>query len=382
MESDEPASPFQSVEGEMQGEADLDAAGPVSDEVDGQPEQSPVEAQESEGVGLFSGMLPISGNTAAQRATGSENPVRALLNRIGQHEANAGSKAAPPLSAAEDVEAEPEAPAPLSGRNTSAGIFDRMRGWRETDAPGTSGPKEIAEPGPDDDGDDGVVTVEELGNLADLILPKSATFTIDELSLNRVERSFDFVDNARVVSEFDDLFSQAFSSTSLAAAAAEVAAPPEEVVQPRFGFLKRFQLPGAGTVVEEYNPVLHGPLVDLTMRPSPGLEEIELYPVNEPYAYVRVTYDSTTHEYTYHVLEPVLTPAEQELFGEIKERLFETLNITTRDLTRDEARNALRDSANTVIADYGIHLPPLGREKILYHVEKEFLGDGLIDPVM
>jgi flagellar protein FlaI len=382
MESDEPALPFQSVEGEMQGEADLDAAGPVFDEVDGQPEQSPVEAQESEGVGLFSGVVPISGDTAAQRAAGSENPVRALLNRIGQHEANAGSKAVPPLSATGGVGAEPEAPASLSGRSTPAGILDRMRGWRETDAPGPSGPKEIAEPEPEPElDDDGVVTVEELGNLADLILPKSATFTIDELSINRVEHNFDFVDNARVVSEFDDLFSQAFSSTSLAAVA-EVAAPAEEVLQPRFGFLKRFQLPGAGTVIEEYNPVQHGPLVDLAMRPSPGLEEIELYPVNEPYAYVRVTYDSTTHEYTYHVLEPVLTPAEQELFGEIKERLFETLNITTRDLTRDEARKALRDSANTVIADYGIHLPPLGREKILYHVEKEFLGDGLIDPVM
>jgi len=118
------------------------------------------------------------------------------------------------------------------------------------------------------------------------------------------------------------------------------------------------------------------------MRPSPGLEEIELYPVNEPYAYVRVTYDGTTHEYTYNVLEPVLSPAEQELFSEIKERLFETLNVTTRERTRDEARTALRESANMVIADYGIHLTPLGREKILYHVEKEFLGDGLIDPVM
>ncbi|WP_243669672.1 hypothetical protein [Methanoculleus chikugoensis] len=105
--------------------------------------------------------------------------------------------------------------------------------------------------------------------------------------------------------------------------------------------------------------------------------------MNEPYAYVRVTYDSTTHEYTYNVIEPVLTPGgEQMLFAEIKERLFETLNITSRDLTREEARTALRDAANTIIADYGIRLDPLGREKILYHVEKEFLGDGLIDPVM
>ncbi|WP_301002649.1 type II/IV secretion system ATPase subunit [Methanoculleus sp.] len=420
MESDEPASPFQSVEGEVQEEADLDIARPVFDEDNEQPEPSPMEAQESEEVweeavpdaaGAVSDgndeqpeQPPVqtekseevrslidavskSGNTTDQRAASGDNPVRALLNRIGQHEGGAGGKVAQPPSAAGDIEAEPDTPAPLFGHSAPAGIFDRVKEWREADAPGTAGPKgsgakDIDEPGPDGDVDDGVVTVEELGNLADLILPKSATFTVDELSINRSEHRFNFVDNARVVSEFDDLFSQAFSSTSIAAAVAEVAVPAEEVVQPRFGFLKKFQLQKVGTVAEEYNPSLHGPLVDLTMRPSPGLEEIELYPVNEPYAYVRVTYDSTTHEYTYNVLEPVLTPAEQELFGEIKERLFETLNITTRDLTRDEARTALRDSANTVIADYGIHLPPIGREKILYHVEKEFLGDGLIDPVM
>jgi flagellar protein FlaI len=394
-ESDELASPFQSVEGDVQEdieeevrqEADLEATTSASDGNEEQPEQSPMETQEAEEAGSEIDVAPESEEAADRRAVGTENPVRALLNRIGQHEIGNGGKAAPPTSAAGDVETEPETSASLFGHSTSAGIFDRMRGRREADASGTSGPKgsgamEIDEPGPAEDTDDGVVTVEELGNLTDLILPKSATFTIDELSINRSEHSFDFVDNARVVSEFDDLFSQAFSSTSIAAAAAEVAVPAEEVVQPRVGFLKKFQLPKVGTVVEEYNLSLHGPLVDLTMRPSPGLEEIELYPVNEPYAYVRVTYDSTTHEYTYNVLEPVLTPAEQELFGEIKERLFETLNITTRDLTRDEARKALRDSANTVIADYGIHLPPLGREKILYHVEKEFLGDGLIDPVM
>ena len=45
---------------------------------------------------------------------------------------------------------------------------------------------------------------------------------------------------------------------------------------------------------------------------------MEMYPVNEPYAYIRITYDHSTHEYTYHVLEPVLTEAEKELLVELK----------------------------------------------------------------
>ncbi|WP_352151706.1 ATPase, T2SS/T4P/T4SS family [Methanoculleus oceani] len=361
-------------------------AGADSGEEDEQPDISPMPASKSAGIRSLIDAVARSGNTTDQRATGTRDPVRAILNRLGQHEVDADGEVASSPTAG-DTGAGPQVPPSSPGHNASAALLDRMRGRRETDAPGTSrsknsGAVEVDEAEPDGDVDDGVVTVEELGNLADLILPKSATFTVDELSINRTEHSFDFVDNARVVSEFDDLFSQAFSSSTLASAAAEVAAPAEEVPEPRFGFFKKLQLPKVGAVVEEYNPTLHGPIVDLTMRPAPGLEEIELYPVNEPYAYVRVTYDSTTHEYTYHVIEPVLTPAEQELFGEIKERLFETLDITTRELNRDEARKALRDSANIVIADYGIHLAVLAREKILYHVEKEFLGDGLIDPVM
>ncbi len=387
-EHDDSAPPFQPFGDEVREEEVLEVTRPVFDDMEEEPEPAPVPAQKSAGIRSLIDAVTRSRNTGDQHATDARDPVRKLLDRLDQHEADADGEVAPPLSvAAEDIGEEPEMPAPPSGRTAPAGILDRMRGRREADAPGTSGPKgsgvvEVDEPEPDEDVDDGVVTVEELGNLADLILPKSATFTVEELSINRGEHSFDFVDNARVVSEFDDLFSQAFSSTSLAAAAAQVAVPADEGPQSRFPFLKKLQLPKVGVVVEEYNPTLHGPIVDLAMRPSPGLEEIELYPVNEPYAYVRVTYDGTTHEYTYNVLEPVLSPAEQELFSEIKERLFETLNVTTRERTRDEARTALRESANMVIADYGIHLTPLGREKILYHVEKEFLGDGLIDPVM
>ena len=410
---------FSSPDGGVQEGTGPAVAGHVTDDEDEHPEPSPMEAQQNAEIRSLIDTVARSGDHAEPRVTVARDPVRALLDRIGRNGSDGGEEREPaPAVEMQDLHAEPElpadppagveefvekpdAPASSHGRHIPAGILDRVKEWRDAEGSGSTMPEppvveEVEESGTpepkprvveviDDPGEaipDGVVTVEELGNLADLILPKSATFTIDELSINRSDHSFDFVDNARVVSEFDDIFSQSFSSASLAAAAAQVVTPAEEGPQPRFGFLKKLQVPKVGAVVEEYNSTLHGPLVDLAMRPSPGVEEIELYPVNEPYAYVRVTYDGTTHEYTYQVIEPVLTPGEHELFLEIKERLFETLSIASRDLTRDEARIALRGAANTIIADYGIRLDPLGREKILYHVEKEFLGDGLIDPVM
>jgi flagellar protein FlaI len=402
VESVDAGLPFQSPE---EDETVPEVLRPVTDEMNEQPEPSPVQAQQSADIRSLIETAATSDDSAESHASAEKDPVRALLERIGRSGPDGAEEVvsaptvetddlytgpempADPPAAVEELAAKPDVPASSPGYHAPTGILERVKGWREGDESGTTRSKPrvvemVDDPGIEEEISDGVVTVEELGNLADLILPKSATFTIDELSINRGENRFDFIDNARVVSEFDDIFSQSFSSTSLAAAAAQVVTPVEEVPQPRFGFLKKLQVPKVGATFEEYNATLHGPLVDLAMRPSPGVEEIELYPVNEPYAYVRVTYDSTTHEYTYNVIEPVLTPGEQMLFAEIKERLFETLNITSRDLTREEARTALRDAANMIIADYGIRLDPLGREKILYHVEKEFLGDGLIDPVM
>ncbi|WP_292517286.1 type II/IV secretion system ATPase subunit [Methanoculleus sp.] len=359
-------------------EAVLDAVGIDPGGEEEQPEPPSGPAPKRAGIRSLIDSVMRPEGAGEEPKPGDGDPVRALLDRIeGSGRGTGRGSTTSPSSVGGEAGA--ETPLSLPERHDPFGLINRMKGLRETDGPGVT----VDEPEPEpDDLAAGVVSVDDLGNLADLILPKSATFEVEELSINRNEHHFDFVDNARVVSEFDDLFSRTFSSATLAEAAAQVAAPAEEVQKPLFGFLQKFQPLRSEVAIEEYNPAIHGPLVDLSMRPSPGLEEIELYPVNEPYAYVRVTYDGTTHEYTYCVLEPVLTPAERELFMEIKERLFETLNITTRDLSREAAREALRDSANTIIADYGIHLAPPGREKILYHVEKEFLGDGLIDPVM
>ena len=59
-----------------------------------------------------------------------------------------------------------------------------------------------------------------------------------------------------------------------------------------------------------------------------------MYPVNEPFAYVRIIYDHFTHEYTYQVIEPVLSEPEKDLLKELKERLFETLDINTKDISK------------------------------------------------
>jgi len=236
-----------------------------------------------------------------------------------------------------------------------------------------------------EEAEDTIVSVDEIKDISDLILPKGATFAIDEVKLHERTAVFDIkaggatgkVPSEMIESWHSQLPSGVIKDIVIGGEAKE---EPKGKVGTFLGKLNIMKV--IRPEIEEYNPKIHGPLVDLNFRTQPSIEEVEIYPVNEPYAYIRIIHDSTTHEYTYQVLEPQLTPAEKELLVEIKQRLFETLEVNTKDITKDSAKKAIRGAVDVVLQDYGISLSPAGREKILYNIEKEFLGDGLVDPVM
>ena len=227
------------------------------------------------------------------------------------------------------------------------------------------------------EGEDAIVSINEFDGISGLILPKSATFKVDELKIQSRPHIFDLKSSGGIPAKKEDyLKGEGIRSISEAAASMETSLPKKSILA-RLNPLTTLR-----PLITEYDPNLHGPLVDLTYQPRPGIEEIELYPVNEPYAYIRITYDHTTHENTYGILEPILTKAEEELFSEIKERIFERLDINTQDMPDEQARTTLRNASDEVIGDFGIPLTPVQREKILYSMYKEFLGNGMIDPIM
>jgi flagellar protein FlaI len=231
--------------------------------------------------------------------------------------------------------------------------------------------------------DDRIISVDQLSDLSGLILPKGATFQVDEIKLHGRINAFESTGTGTLPPELADIWKREFSTAGFKDLESEFSfdeekATPAATKKSRFSAL--FSVIHSATV--EYNPKEHGPLVDLSFESQPGVEEMEMYPVNAPYAYVRVIYDHSTHEYTYQVIEPVLSEPEKDLLKELKERLFETLDINTKDISKEEARRQLRSSVDDILADYGIKLSPVQREKILYNMHKDFLGDGLIDAIM
>ncbi len=232
------------------------------------------------------------------------------------------------------------------------------------------------------DADKKIVNVDQISDFSGLILPKGVSFKIDELKLHG--RISAFEGTGTLPPDFDEIWKKNFSTAGFkdldieAGIGTEAIKPRIEVKKPWFTSLFK----AIHTTLEEYDPKKHGPLVDISFKPSPGIEEVEIYPVNPPYAYIQIIYDHSTHEYTYQVLEPLLTDPEKELLKELKERLFETLDINTKDISKEEAGIKLRAAATDIILDFGIKLTPVQREVILYNMHKDFLGDGLIDAIM
>ena len=229
--------------------------------------------------------------------------------------------------------------------------------------------------------DEKIVSVDKLQSITGLILPKGATFTVDEVQLKNRPSPFTRPDGT-VPEEIEKLWEAGLPSGGLSGISADQLADSSASVEKGSVLDKINLFRMIRHETEEYDPKIHGPVVDLNLRQRAGVEEIELYAVNEPYAYVRVIYDNNTHEYTYMVLEPVLSPAETDLFSELKDRIFERLDINSRDIVPEFAKKTLRKITDEIIADYGLSLTPIQRAKILYNMEKEFLGQSLIDPIM
>lgn len=236
----------------------------------------------------------------------------------------------------------------------------------------------------DPDRDGKIISSDQVSELSSLILPKGAIFKIESLMLHGSTNNLSGIGGAALPGEFDAIWRKELQSAGLSEFGEEVKPLSGSDIQP--AAKKKFSISSLFRDLHEeqvdYDPRLHGPLVDLSYTPKPGIEEIEMYPINEPYAYIRITYDHSTHEYTYHILEPNLTDAEKDLFGELKERLFEILDINTKDISKEEARTRLREATDEIMHNFGIRLNPAQREKILYNMHKDFLGDGHIDAIM
>jgi len=112
------------------------------------------------------------------------------------------------------------------------------------------------------------------------------------------------------------------------------------------------------------------------------LDQLDFYPLNEPYVYAKVLKNSNTLEKFYKVIEPYLSDEEQTKLNFIWETLMKTFNMRLDELDDKKAENYLQEQVEKVIKNYEMDVADVTKKKILYYIKRESLGYGKIDSLM
>ena len=112
------------------------------------------------------------------------------------------------------------------------------------------------------------------------------------------------------------------------------------------------------------------------------VEEIESYPITEPYAKIRITYDHKTHTYLYEVIEKKISDEEEKILDFIKKILSKTIDYETFGENIAERKKQIADNTDEIIRSRGIRIDEKSRGIIKYYLCRDFVGFGKIDVPM
>ena len=113
-----------------------------------------------------------------------------------------------------------------------------------------------------------------------------------------------------------------------------------------------------------------------------SIEEVEVYPVQDPFAYSRIIYDHDRSEYVYEVWEPQLEEKERKLLDMLKDSLTRTLEYEWEKMAAKDKEEYLKEAVESFIKSRGLRLEPSSRDKVVYYIIRDFVGYGPIDAFM
>lgn len=128
---------------------------------------------------------------------------------------------------------------------------------------------------------------------------------------------------------------------------------------------------------EKYDAAKWGPLAKFETPPE--YEEIERYWIEEPFALAVVLTDKKSGEQLYHLVEPQLSPWEEEVLRITFQYLQDELLHTPPSADREEV---ITSKTLELLKSFGAPLDPRTVHKIQYYVKRRYLGYDIIDAFM
>ncbi|MCI4339235.1 MAG: type II/IV secretion system ATPase subunit [Thermoplasmata archaeon] len=114
---------------------------------------------------------------------------------------------------------------------------------------------------------------------------------------------------------------------------------------------------------------------------DPGLKELDLAPIRPGVSFIRITYHNTRNEYLYEVIEPPLSPIEKDLTERLRIVLIDDFQPLT-EIDPESKRRELRRMVDHKLQEWELGPGPTTKGRILYHLERDFIGYGIVDVPM
>jgi len=126
-------------------------------------------------------------------------------------------------------------------------------------------------------------------------------------------------------------------------------------------------------------------LLDIVVPPN--CTEVTRYWVNEPFAAISILYDNIAKKNIYTIQEPTLTVFEKTLLERIYDDLQDILSLDdvqtdSVSFTSEYKNKILKKKAIELINTYSIAIDDTTVYKILYYIQRNYIGFGTIDPFM
>jgi type IV secretory pathway ATPase VirB11/archaellum biosynthesis ATPase len=111
------------------------------------------------------------------------------------------------------------------------------------------------------------------------------------------------------------------------------------------------------------------------------VEEIDFYPLREPFSYVEIIREKESLDKRYVLIEVQLSEEEVKLLNFIKETLG-GFAFKTEELEEKGEAMYLNEKVDQIIDDYMLKIDTQSKKKIMFYLEKEFLGLGKLEVLM
>jgi len=95
-----------------------------------------------------------------------------------------------------------------------------------------------------------------------------------------------------------------------------------------------------------------------------------------------IVFDDVFKENRYEITEPQLTKSEEEIKNKVVYQFRINANLDVFDLDENKKREQLEEALNKIISENRIVIEKESKDKIFYHIFREFIGYGKIDILM